>query len=211
MPPDFSPVNTYQVPMDRFIADWNPPPSALARLTEESIDAFLDLLAGATDADVVFVPDDPRADDAAAADPADRGLAWTVAHNVAHATASGEEYALVAAELARGVDFHGRPRFETPWQRLTTVEQCRRRLAESRRIRLASLHLWPDEPDLAKGYAPWRQSGWVNAQGIFAWGLAHDQSHLGQIGRILEQARAAGHEAPGRPLRSPPVSVVAGR
>jgi hypothetical protein len=77
MPPDFSPVNTHQVPMDRFVADWNPTPSALAFLTEESIDAFLALLAGATDADVVFVPDDPSADDAAAADPADRGLAWT--------------------------------------------------------------------------------------------------------------------------------------
>jgi len=191
MPRDFSAVNDYAIPMDRYIVGWNPGVDDLARLTDESIDAFLALLADATDADVTFVPSDPDADDAAAADPADRGLAWTIAHNVVHATASGEEYAAVAAELARGVEFHGRPRVETPWQRIRTVEQCRRRLAESRRIRRASLGLWPDEPDLGKGYAPWKESGWVNAQGIFAWGLAHDQSHHRQIEQILTQARAA--------------------
>ena len=55
---------------------------AAARLTEESIDRLLALLADAVNAD--------------------RGLAWTVAHNVVHATASGEEYAAVAVELAWG-------------------------------------------------------------------------------------------------------------
>lgn len=189
--PDFAPVNAYAIPMDRFVADWNPAPDQLARLTDASIDRFLALLADATDADVVFVPDDPDALDGAAADPGERDLAWTVAHNVVHATASGEEYAAVAAELARGVDFHGRTRFETPWQAVATVAQCRGRLEESRRMRLASLRTWPDAPNLDKGYAPWKQSGWVNAQGIFAWGLAHDQSHHGQVTTILRQARAA--------------------
>ena len=190
--PDFAPVNAYAIPMDRFVRKWNPTPDELARLTDESIDAFLALLAAAdADADVVFVPDDPEAEDAAAADPGERGLAWTVAHNVVHATASGEEYAAVAAELARGVDFHGRPRYETPWRAVTTVARCRERLEESRRIRLASLRMWPDAPDLDKGYAPWKRSGWVNAQGIFAWGLAHDQSHHAQVSKVLGQARAA--------------------
>ena len=188
---DFAPVNSYAVPMDRFVREWNPTPDEFARLTDESIDRFLALLTDAVDADVVFVPVDPDADDAAAADPADRGLAWTVAHNIVHATASGEEYAAVAAELARGVEFHGRPRFETPWQTVTTVARCRQRLEESRRMRLASLRLWPDRPDLGKGYAPWKASGWVNAQGIFAWGLAHDQSHHRQVATILAQAHAA--------------------
>ncbi len=188
---DFAPVNSYAVPMDRFVQEWNPTPDELARLTDESIDLFLALLAGAIDADVVFIPVDPDADDAAAVDPADRGLAWTIAHNVVHATASDEEYAAVAAELARGVEFHGRPRYETPWQTVTTVAHCRQRLEESRRMRLASLRLWPDRPDLAKGYAPWKASGWVNAQGIFAWSLAHDQSHYRQVAAILEQARVA--------------------
>jgi DinB family protein len=193
---DFTPVNTYAVPMARFIEAWNPTPDELARLTDASIDRFLALLAAADDAAVVFVPDDPDADDGAAGDPAERGLAWTIAHNIVHATASGEEYAAVAADLARGVDFHGRPRFETPWRAVTSVEQCRQRLEESRRIRKASLLMWPDRPDLRRGYAPWRQSGWVNAQGIFVWGLAHDQSHHAQIARILGQARAAADGAP---------------
>jgi DinB family protein len=188
---DFTPVNTYAVPMARFIEEWNPDRDDLARLTNASVDRFLELLATAIDADVVFTPDDPGADDGAAADPTDRGLAWTIAHNIVHATASGEEYAAVAAELARGVDFHGRPRHETPWQSVTTVAQCRQRLEESRRIRLASLQMWPDAPDLRRGYAPWRKSGWVNAQGIFVWGLAHDQSHHRQVEGILRQARAA--------------------
>jgi len=188
---DFAPVNRYAVPMDRFVREWHPGPEELARLTEASIDRFLALLAGAADADVRFVPDDPAADDAAAADPGERTLAWTVAHNVVHATASAEEYAAVAAALARGVDFHGRPRYETPWRSVTSVEACRRCLEESRRMRLASLGMWPDEPNLAKGYCPWRESGWVNAQGIFAWGLAHDQAHDVQVEAILAQARAA--------------------
>jgi hypothetical protein len=189
--PDFALVNSYTVPMARAIAEWNPTPDELDRLTIASIDRFLALLAHATDADVTFVPDDPHALDGAAADPADRHLAWSVAHNIAHATASGEEYAAVAAELARGVEFHGRPRFETPWQTFTTVEACRQRLEESRRMRRASLLMWPHRPDLDRGYTPWERSGWVNAQGIFTWGLAHDQSHHVQVEQILRQAFAA--------------------
>jgi len=188
---DFAPVNAYDIPMDRFVQEWNPTTDELARLTDASIAAFLALLTDASDADVVFVPDDPAASDTAAANPGKRVLAWTVAHNVVHATASGEEYATVAAELARGISFHGRPRFETAWQAVTTVAHCRDRLEESRRIRLASLRMWPDAPNLDTGYAPWQQSGWVNAQGIFAWGLAHDQSHLTQVSNILAQAEAA--------------------
>jgi len=191
---DFTAVNAYAIPMDRFARKWNPNPAELARETEASVAGFLALLADATDADIVAVPDDPAAVDAAA-DPADRGLAWTIAHNVVHATASAEEYAVVAADLARGVEFHGRPRYETPWRAITTVAGCRQRLAESRRIRLASLQMWPDAPDLGKGYAPWRESGWVNAQGIFAWGLAHDENHRRQIAGILAQIRAVAERA----------------
>lgn len=187
---DFSAVRSYTVPMDRFIQEWNPGPEEVARLTNASIDYFLELLDGLRDDDVTFVPNDPAADDAAASDPGDRGLAWTIAHNIVHATASGEEYAAVAAELARGVEFHGRPRYETPWQQVVTVAQCRQRLEESRRMRLASLQMWPDQPDLRKGYAPWKASGWVNAQGIFAWGLAHDESHHAQVVQIREQLAA---------------------
>ena len=67
---------------------------------------------------------------------------------IVHTTASSEEAAFIAAELARGVEFHGRSRSEVPWETVTTIEQCRHRLEESRRMRLATLQIWPDEPDL---------------------------------------------------------------
>jgi len=185
--PDFTSVITYQVPMAQFIQEWNPHPAQLSELSDASVDRFLTLLASATDGDVVFVPDDPAANDADAADPDQRHTAWTIAHTIVHTTATAEECAAVAAELARGVEFHGRPRYETPWQSVLTVEQCRQRLAESRRMRLASLQMWPDDPHLSTGYAPWPASGWVNAQGIFAWGLVHDEHHLAQIEGILGQ------------------------
>ena len=182
---DFAPVRTRVVSMNDFAASLSL--EQLRLLTEASVERMLALLDTATDAAVVFVPDDPEANDEAAADPSDRGLAWTFGHNVVHATASAEEYAAVATELARGVPFHGRPRYETPWERITTVAQCRQRLEESRRIRVASLGMWPDEPHLENGYVAWSSSGWVNAKGIFVWGLAHDADHERQMQKILEQ------------------------
>jgi len=183
--PDFKTVNTYQTPMFEFAQAYSI--DDLRQLTRASVQAFVQLLDDATDETVCFVPDDPDANDAAAANPADARLAWNIAHNVVHATASADEYATVAAELARGIESHGRPRSEIPWQRVTTLEQCRQRLQESLRLRLASLDMWPDAPNLKVGYTPWRESGWVNAKGIFMWGLAHDDSHINQIAKILKQ------------------------
>jgi hypothetical protein len=48
-------------------------------------------------------------------------------------------------------------------------------------MRLATLDMWPDTPDLNNGVTPWRESGWVNAIGLFTWGLAHDESHWQQL------------------------------
>ncbi len=155
--------------------------------TNESIDKLLELLDRCSDTDIIFVPQDPDANDPAADNPGDEDLAWTIGHNIAHMTASAEEYAFSAAELARGVEFHGRSRSEVPWQLMQTVEHCRQRLKESRRMRIASLDLWPDQPDLNVGYLPWRASGFVNAKGIFTWGLAHDADHIHQIRKILNQ------------------------
>ena len=183
--PDFTAVSTYRTPMFDFAQPYSL--DELRIMTQEAVNAFMRLLSEATDEIVRFVPDDPDAKDSAAADPADVRLAWNIAHNIVHATASADEYATVAAELARGIEFHGRPRSETAWQRVTTIEQCRQRLRESLRLRLASLEMWPDVPNLKVGYAPWRESGWVNAKGIFVWGLPHDDSHIRQIGKILKQ------------------------
>lgn len=187
---DFNSVNQYQIPMSRFATDLSV--ADLHRLTEQSIDRLATLLKNCTDADIVYVPDDPDAFDAYAARfrPDEAEMGWSIGHNIVHATASGEEYAFNAAELARGVPYHGRSRYETPWQTITTVEQCLARLEESRRMRLASLELWPDEPDLKNGVTPWRESGWVNAVGLFAWGLAHDDSHWRQIQKIMARFEA---------------------
>ena len=186
---DFTPVRQRVVAMNDFAQRLTL--AELRELTAESVDRMAALIETCRDADVVFVPDDPNANDSAAAVLTDVGLAWTLGHNIVHTTASAEEYAATASELARGVPFHARPRYETPWQAMTTVAQCYQRLQESRRIRLASLDLWPDMPHLDLGYVAWDTSGWVNAKGIFIWGLAHDADHVVQMQGIVRQAQAA--------------------
>jgi hypothetical protein len=163
----------------------------LRALTDEMVDRILDLIAGCIDADVVFVPDDPNANDPWAARHEDVDLAWTLGHVIVHTTASAEEAAALAAEMGRGIEFHGRSRYETPWQEVKTVAQCERRLEESRRMRQASLEMWPDEPHLENRQEAWSGGPEVNAVGRFVLGLSHDASHLGQIADIVRQARAA--------------------
>ena len=187
---DFAQANRYKTPMNTFAAGLSV--SDLRRLTHQSIDRLVALIEDCSDADIIYVPHDPEAFDAYAAKfrPEEATLGWHIGHNIVHTTASGEEYAFNAAELARGVPYHGRSRYETPWQSITTVAQCLARLEESRRMRLASLNLWPDEPDLKNGVTPWQESGWVNAIGLFTWGLAHDESHWRQIQKIIAQRQA---------------------
>jgi len=182
---DFTSVHERLVKMQDFVGRLTP--ADLRALTEESIAGLLEVLEDCADDEVVFVPQDPDAHDEYAADPGDQGLAWTIGHMVVHACASGEEYSFIGAELARGVEYHGRSRIEVPWQHVTTVARCRAKLHESRRMRLATLDVWPDRPDVGNGYQPWRETDWVNCVGIFAWGIAHDQEHLGWIRRIRQQ------------------------
>lgn len=162
----------------------------LRDLTNEMIDTIQGLIKDCTDADVTFQPVDPEANDTFSASEAERNIAWTLGHVIVHTTASSEESAFLAAELARGVEFHGRSRSEVPWETVTTIAQTRQRLEESRRMRLASLDLWPEEPHLQTkrdlGFLP----DPVNAYGQFALGLAHETSHLGQIKEIVRQAHA---------------------
>jgi hypothetical protein len=167
----------------------------LAAATDSSIAQIEEILAEATDADVVFVPEDPAADDPAAADPADRDLAWNLGHLVVHVTASAEESAALAQELARGVPFHGRSRWELPWKTVTTIDQCRRRLADSRRIRLASLQMWPAFPPSDVDPDPATPT-WQQARERFARGLSHEDVHVDQIRNVMKQARAARNGSP---------------
>lgn len=162
----------------------------LRALTTEMIDTMQHLIIECEDADVVFVPSDPAANDSFAAEGSVVDLAWTLGHVVVHATASSEESAFLGAELARGVEFHGRSRSEVPWESITTIAQVRQRLEESRRMRLASLELWPDT-----AYTTTRDVEFLgdalDARGQFILGLAHDDGHLGQIAEIVRQALAA--------------------
>ncbi|MGH2513177.1 MAG: DinB family protein, partial [Candidatus Limnocylindrales bacterium] len=142
------------------------------------------------DADVTFVPLDPAADDTFADDPAEAGLAWTLGHVIVHLTASAEEAAFLAAELARGVEDHGRSRYEVPWPTLTTIAACQGRLVESERMILASLETWPDVPHLEVVYTTSRGAT-RTAVARFLGGLRHSDEHVGQVRESLRQARAA--------------------
>jgi len=163
----------------------------LGNLTNEMVNTMLDLIADCIDADVTFVPQDPTANDPHAATEAEVKMAWTLGHVIVHTTASAEESAALAAEMARGVPPHGRSRYETPWQTVTTLAQCRQRLEESRRMRLTSLDMWPDEPHLGDLYEAWPSGPQVNAMGRFVFGLMHDNDHLDHIAEIVHQAQAA--------------------
>lgn len=186
---DFTPLHAKQMTLRELAA-----PLTLADLrglTNEMVDEMLALIAPCADADVVFMPVDPEANDTFAADETEKDVAWTLGHVIVHTTASAEESAFLAAEMARGVLPHGRSRYETPWQTVSTIAQCRARLEESRRMRLASLDLWPDRPILDNTYEPWSGSGDIDAVGRFILGLAHDTDHLGQIADIVRQAQTA--------------------
>ncbi len=163
----------------------------LRALTNEMVDHQLAQIAAASDADVVFTPSDPGANDTYAANEADRNISWNLGHLVVHVTASSEEGAFIAAEMARGIEPHGRSRSEIPWQSVTTIAQCRQRLEESRRMRLAMLDVWPDKPylDLTTQQNPSAPA--LNAIGRFLRGLSHDDSHLAQIDEVVRQAQAA--------------------
>ncbi|MEZ4592745.1 MAG: DinB family protein [Chloroflexota bacterium] len=186
---DFTPVRNKEMSYAELVADLTV--ADLRDLTNEMIDYQLNLLAECTDADVVFVPVDPNANDPYAADAADAEIAWTLGHLIVHVTASSEEGAALAAEMARGVVRDGRSRSEIPWETMKTVAQCRQRLEESRRMRLASLEMWPDEPYLDNKVTPWAAIGEIDAYGRFVLGLAHDQDHLAQIEEVVNQAKAA--------------------
>ena len=184
---DFSSIRNKTQTMNELAAPLST--TDLANLSNEMTDTVLGLIAECDDADVTFQPVDSEANDTFASNPDEVGIAWTLGHVIVHLTASAEESAFLATELARGVAFHGRSRYETPWESVTTIAQCRQRLEESRRICLASLEIWPDEPNLeiTREFGSSR----INAKAQFISGLAHADSHRGQIGEIVRQAREA--------------------
>jgi hypothetical protein len=186
---DFTPVREKTMTLAQLVAELGP--DDLRRLTNDMVDRMLALIAECEDADVTFEPADPGANDPVAATGEEVAMPWTLGHVIVHTTASAEEAASIAAEMARGVPFHGRSRSEVPWQSVTTIAQCRHRLEESRRIRLASIDMWPDQPNYELRYEPWPGAEPVNCVGRFVNGLRHDIDHVGQIADVAQQARAA--------------------
>lgn len=160
----------------------------LYQLTDEMINTMQEITADATDADVVFVPQDPQANDTYGK-PEEKDLAWTLGHVIVHVTASSEESAALALTLARGLEVEERSRYEVPWRDITTAAQIHQRLEESRRMRKAMLDAWPDEPHLEVPYTAFARLGTLNATGRFLIGLYHDADHIDQLKEIMRQAR----------------------
>lgn len=164
--------------------------------TNASIDLILDLIKDLDDAGVTFDPVDPLANDPHAA-PGEEHIGWSIAHLIAHVTASSEEWAAYSSILARGIVYPAAPRlrYETPWREIKTKKQCIQRLEESRRMRLACLDMWPDVPhlDVLREVSPRfiEINGEINATAGFLFGLKHEVGHHDQIREVVRQVRAA--------------------
>ena len=189
---DFGPVHRGEKTSQQLAAELTP--EDLANLTREMCDLQLEAIRDAVDDDVDFVPDDPEANDTFAAKPEDVGISWTLGHVVVHTTASAEESATLALTLARSLPVDGRSRYEVPWEGVRTAAYIRGRIEESRRMRLALLAAWPDQPHLDNFYSPYAGRPPMNALGRFVSGLTHDSSHLEQLRKIMVQARSR-HQA----------------
>ena len=182
---DFAPYRSD----DKKYADLTLSQTDLRQYTNASIDHIQEIIAGATDFDVTFVPDDPIAKDIVTGDT----LPWTLGHVIVHATASAEEGAALALNLARGVPIEGRSRYETYWETVTTIAQVIERLEESRRMRLAMLDAWPNPPHLETIWEH-KRLGVMTAPSRFLYGLQHEDSHYDQLREIMRQAKAAAHQ-----------------
>ena len=189
---DFSLVRTKRKTMMELVEGLTT--TDLRALTNESLDTILGMIENSVDADVVFTPVDAKANDTFASDDSVKDIAWNLGHLIVHVTASSEEAAFIGTEMARGVANHGRSRYETPWETVTTIAQCRDRLAESRRIRLALVDVWPDAPHTEVMHEPYPNAGTRNCYAQFLGGLSHEQDHWAQIADVAKQA-ASGRSA----------------
>ncbi|MDE2775529.1 MAG: DinB family protein [Chloroflexota bacterium] len=191
---DFSPMRAGELTYLEFAARENIGPAALKQLSDESVDFLLGFLEGLKDADIVFEPADPDADDPFAVE-GEEEIGWNFGHLIAHVTASSEEGAALSSLLARGVPAAERPRYETPWRAIKSVAQVRQRLEESRRMRNAYLETWPDAPlldvcrDVSERFSA--RFGEMNAPAAFLFGLSHEVGHYEQIEEVRRQALAA--------------------
>ena len=184
---DFQPVREKKIALQELVTGLTK--DDLRRELNQMYNEVERLIADCTDANVTFEPVDEKAADPYSVE-GEETIAWTLGHVIVHLTASMEESASLAQELARSVTFHGRSRWEVPWREVTTIEQCRTRMNESRQMCLASLEMWPDPPHVENTYTP-QGPGALPHTCIsrFASGLKHASDHLGQIEEIVRQAK----------------------
>lgn len=191
---DFAPMQNGDISYMDYAGQHGIGAAALREISDESIDFLLSLLNGLTDADIVFMPEDPEAEDPFAV-AGEEEIGWTFGHLIAHVTASSEEAAAFSSMLARGVPASERPRYETPWRDIETVAQVRQRLEESQRMRNAYLQTWPDSPflDVLRQVSErfTARFGGMNAPAAFLFGLSHEVGHYDQIAEVKRQALAA--------------------
>ncbi|MCB9453547.1 MAG: DinB family protein [Anaerolineaceae bacterium] len=189
---DFSPITDQGMTYLEFAKRFNR--DDLRAVTNTSIDTMLDIIHDLNDGQVTYEPVDPDAHDSFAIE-GEEDIGWTIAHLIAHVTASSEEGAALSSLLARGFSTSERPRYETPWRDLTTQAQCVQRLEESRRMRLAYLDTWPDVPqlDVYREISPrfTEKFGEMNAPAAFLFGLKHEVGHYDQFREVRQQALAA--------------------
>src|SRR5258706_1984114 len=161
---------------------------ALNSYVDFTVQIFNDI----SDEQALYVPNDPHADDPYAVSEEDHHVGWNLVHLVMHVTASAEEAASFSSILARGIEIGGRLRTERDWRRVTTCADTVARLEECRRICLAYLGTWPDQPDLDTRRIMPEHISWMkpNAPTQFLAGLLHWHAHVEQFQKVAEQARA---------------------
>ena len=182
---DFQPVREKKITLQDLARDLTR--DDLSRELNEMYDEISRLIADCTDSHVTFEPVDAKADDPYSVQ-GEESIAWTLGHVIMHLTASMEESASIASELARGVTYHGRSRWEIPWRDAISISQCHARLDESRRMCLASLEMWPQAPHMENTYSPAEGALPHKCVSRFASGLRHASDHLAQITEIIRQA-----------------------
>ncbi len=169
--------------------------SDLKSSVNDYLNMIRDMVKDLTDAQLTFEPVDQDANDPYAKTTQEVNMAWSVAHLVLHVTASLEEGAAISSILARGIPVEARSRYEPDWQLVTRRSQVLQRIEESRRICLAYLEAWPDEPHLDV-YRKFPEGSrfaemLMNAPASYLFSLKHLDGHLDQFRRTIQQASEA--------------------
>jgi hypothetical protein len=191
---DFAPIDKGEMQMLEFSTRFTV--TQIRDATHASLDHLLAIIGDADDAQVTHIPIDPNADDPFAPE-AERHLGWSLAHLVAHVTASSEEWAAYGSILARGIVYPAEPRlrYEPDWKTLTTRASVLARLDDSRKIRIGYIDTMTDNPrlDVFRELTPRyvERFGQMNALAAVLFGMYHESGHYAQFHDGAHQARAA--------------------